>query len=214
MIAALALVVPCAVSMIFFGVNYARFARIVDERLHGERQRVVPHVYARPMEIRRGQALTEPQLLDRLNDLGYAERPEPGQPGEFGVAREVVTILPRGGSAEGRAVRVVFRVPPRPKAAAKGPSAPQPITGDRIERLEVAGTGPRDTVTLDAPLLSTLLASGREKRRRIPLSLLPPHMIKAVLAIEDKRFYDHPGVDVIRSVKAIFTNLSGDHPYL
>ena len=214
MIAALALVVPCAVSLIFFGVNYARFARIVDERLHGERQRVVPHVYARPMEIRRGQALTEPQLLDRLNDLGYAERPEPGQPGEFGVAREVVTILPRGGSAEGRAVRVVFRVPPRPKAAAKGPSAPQPITGDRIERLEVAGTGPRDTVTLDAPLLSTLLTSGREKRRRIPLSLLPPHMIKAVLAIEDKRFYDHPGVDVIRSVKAIFTNLSGDRPYL
>src|SRR5262249_26513061 len=36
----------------------------------------------------------------------------------------------------------------------------------------------------------------------------------AVLAIEDHRFYEHPGVDVIRSVGAIVTNLRGETPYL
>ena len=39
-------------------------------------------------------------------------------------------------------------------------------------------------------------------------------MVQAVLAIEDKRFYDHPGVDIFRSSKAIFTNLAGEKPYL
>jgi penicillin-binding protein 1B len=39
-------------------------------------------------------------------------------------------------------------------------------------------------------------------------------MVDAVLSIEDKRFYDHPGVDPIRAVGAVLTNLKGDKPYL
>ncbi len=33
-------------------------------------------------------------------------------------------------------------------------------------------------------------------------------------SIEDRRFYEHPGVDPIRAVGAIVTNLRGDRPYL
>ena len=32
-----------------------------------------------------------------------------------------------------------------------------------------------------------------------PLSAIPPRMVQAVLAIEDRRFYDHPGIDPIRT---------------
>ena len=53
---------------------YVLFARQIDARLHGERDRVLPRVLARPLELRRGQGLTQQQLVDRLNDLGYAER--------------------------------------------------------------------------------------------------------------------------------------------
>jgi penicillin-binding protein 1B len=48
----------------------------------------------------------------------------------------------------------------------------------------------------------------------VPLARIPKHMINAVLAIEDRRFYEHPGVDPIRAVGAIVTNLRGDKPYL
>jgi penicillin-binding protein 1A len=40
----------------------------------------------------------------------------------------------------------------------------------------------------------------------IPLSDIPPHMIKAVLATEDARFFDHFGVDVIGTLRAIIQN--------
>ena len=50
---------------------------------------------------------------------------------------------------------------------------------------------------LDAPLITALVSDGREKRRDVPLAAIPPQMIQAVLAIEDRRFYDHPGVDLI-----------------
>jgi penicillin-binding protein 1B len=39
-------------------------------------------------------------------------------------------------------------------------------------------------------------------------------MVQAVLAIEDRRFYEHPGVDLIGTVRAVFTNLFDDKPYL
>jgi penicillin-binding protein 1A len=40
----------------------------------------------------------------------------------------------------------------------------------------------------------------------IPLSDIPPHMIKAVLATEDARFFEHFGVDVIGTLRAIIQN--------
>ena len=53
---------------------YVTLSRLIDARLHGERERVLPRVFARPLELRRGQSMTERQLVDRLNDLGYTLR--------------------------------------------------------------------------------------------------------------------------------------------
>lgn len=41
----------------------------------------------------------------------------------------------------------------------------------------------------------------------IPLDEIPPVLLKAVLATEDARFYDHFGVDVIGTMRAIVSNL-------
>ena len=57
------------------GSAYFSFARMIDERLHGERERTLPRVYARPTEFRRGQTLSQQDVIVRLNDLGYADRP-------------------------------------------------------------------------------------------------------------------------------------------
>ena len=54
---------------------YFSYAQIIDARLHGERERSLPRVYARPVELRIGQSLTNAELVNRLNDLGFAQRP-------------------------------------------------------------------------------------------------------------------------------------------
>ena len=59
-LAAAALAVAAVLLCLGVGYYYVRFARLIDARLHGERERVLPRVYARPLELRRGQALTEP----------------------------------------------------------------------------------------------------------------------------------------------------------
>ena len=58
------------------------------------------------------------------------------------------------------------------------------------------------------------MSTSREKRRQVPIDAIPPRMIQAVLAIEDRRFYEHPGIDPIRMVGALVTNLRGQKRYL
>ncbi len=165
---------------------------------------MLPRVYARPLELYRGQSMGAHQLIDRLNDLGYAQRARVEKPGEFAIGRDTIILLPRDGTAKGRLVRVNFDVPKPPKT----PTAPLRVRGLEVDDKAT----PR--VTLDPPLLTGLINAGREKRRRVALSSIPSRMVQAVLAIEDRRFYDHPGVDVIRTVGAVITNMRGDRPYL
>ena len=47
----------------------------------------------------------------------------------------------------------------------------------------------------------------KEQRIEIPLEKMSPHFIKAVLSIEDQRFYEHTGVDAIRVAAAVVKNV-------
>ncbi|MGH9347954.1 MAG: PBP1A family penicillin-binding protein [Vicinamibacterales bacterium] len=185
---------------------YVSFARLIDARLHGERERTLPRVYARPVELRRGQTITVQDLIARLNDLGYTHRARAEQPGEFAIGRNAIAITPRSGDLMGRAIRVEFNPAAPVRRAAKGP-APVP-TG--VRRLEVVGRGDADTLQLDTPLLTALMTGGREKRRRVPLSTIPKRVQQAVIAIEDQRFYAHPGLNPITMMGAVVTNVFGD----
>ncbi len=42
----------------------------------------------------------------------------------------------------------------------------------------------------------------------VPLEEIPEHLIKATLATEDRRFYEHFGVDVLGTLRALATNLN------
>ncbi len=46
----------------------------------------------------------------------------------------------------------------------------------------------------------------KEQRLEVPLEQMSPHLRKATLAIEDQRFYDHRGVDMIRVFGAALAN--------
>ena len=195
---------------------YVSFARIIDERLQGERVRALPRIFGRPYELRRGQGLSPTQLADRLNDLEYAVRTVVEKPGEFSIGHDTILLMVREGAFGGRTVRVTFR----PLRA--GPSPAQAIgtkgTDDEkpymIERLEIVGGAPVDVVTLEPPLLTAFMKSVREKRRHVELSAIPARMVQAVIAIEDRRFYSHPGVDAIGIAGAVWTNVRGNRPYL
>jgi penicillin-binding protein 1B len=195
----LAIAIPLVFVSAAAGYYYVTFSRMIDARLHGERERTVPRIFARPFEVRPGDAISIRQMIDRLNDLGYANRARVTAPGEFAIGRDALALIPHAGSHEGQTVRLVF--------------SGSTETGTIRDVVTVPPTGAIPRLTLESPLI-TALEAAREKRRLVPLARIPLHMVQAVLAIEDRRFYEHPGVDIIRSIGAIVTNLRGDRPYL
>ncbi len=204
----LALAIPAVVLFFFAVYSYIGLAHLIDARLHGERDTVFPRVLARPLELRRGQSLTDRQLIDRLNDLGYAHRDRIERPGEFAIGAGAVAIMPRAPELKGRVVRVVFQPPPAPNVKNAARRTP-PRPADRVQRLELGGKS-SERLVLDAPVLTTLGGGGeREKRRPVALAAIPERMRQAVLAIEDRRFYEHPGVDPIGIVGAAISNIRG-----
>jgi penicillin-binding protein 1A len=46
----------------------------------------------------------------------------------------------------------------------------------------------------------------KEQRIEVPLDRISPNLIKAVISVEDQRFYDHNGVDLIRVAAAVVRN--------
>ncbi len=50
----------------------------------------------------------------------------------------------------------------------------------------------------------------RVNREWVPLDQISDHVVEALIATEDHRFYDHPGVDLVRLFGAILRTMSGD----
>ena len=67
------------------------------------------------------------------------------------------------------------------------------------------GSHPQTTVVYDRharPAFTFFL----EQREDVPLERVSPHMIDALLAVEDRRFYSHHGLDPMRIAKAAWRN--------
>jgi membrane peptidoglycan carboxypeptidase len=47
----------------------------------------------------------------------------------------------------------------------------------------------------------------KEQRLEIPIEKVSPNLIKAVVSVEDQRFYEHSGVDAVRVAAAVVRNL-------
>ncbi len=98
-----------------------------------------------------------------------------------------------------------------------------PAAGAALGLLMLGGLLAYYTVTLENPLLlrkqqasptlkilardGTVMLERGQSHDYMPLDLLPRHMIEAVIATEDRRFYDHWGVDPAGLLRAVVTNL-------
>ena len=156
-------------------------------------------VFGAPLELRPGLGLDRTGLADRLGELGYARRDQARQAGEYAVEADALTLIPREGPQAGRLARVRF-------AGAGG--------AGHVNAIEVPAGRRAERLTLDAPHLSTLHGRERRRRRTVPLEEMPDDVVRAVLAAEDHRFFDHPGIDAVRIAGAAVTNLTGNRSYL
>ncbi|HTU36050.1 MAG TPA: PBP1A family penicillin-binding protein [Candidatus Acidoferrum sp.] len=171
---------------------YIQFGRMVRERLTGQIFQNTSGVYSAPRRIYPGEKMTEQQLGQYLLDAGYQTAAVDGSPGEVDESDDSLVIKPSDDSYfhGSNAIRVDF-------------------SGPYISRISALPNGQgRDFADIEPELITNLFDNTREKRRIVPFDELPKNLVSAVLAAEDKRFYEHGAFDLVRIFGAAFYDLS------
>jgi penicillin-binding protein 1B len=168
--------------------SYQYYSQIIDARLASGYLTSRPGLYAAPRVLQAGQRLSREKLVAALRRAGYVESKASGVwSGSFAVTDSTVEIRPGGKKLE--LVQVSF-------------------AGDEI--VELRGDGILlETFTLEPEILSNDLSSKGGKRELLSYGEIPPVMVHAILAIEDRRFFEHSGVDLNGLARAALRN-AGD----
>jgi penicillin-binding protein 1B len=174
-----------------FAYYYIQFGKLIDRQLTGQIYQNSSRVFSAPGHLFTGETLKANELASYLLRAGYQEAPVEGAPGEFKVTGSSVEIRPGAPSYfhGGNAVKVEF-------------------SAGKIARIvQIPDGGPRDFVDIEPELVTNLFDSSREKRRIVRYDDLPKVMVDALLAAEDKRFFEHGGLDIVRVFGAAWADL-------
>ena len=167
------------------------FGRMIDQRLSGHIQQTTARIYAAPMRIYTGEALTVNDLANHLQRAGYSELDVNGTPGRYVLHGREIEIRPSAESYFGGKNRLVVD-----------------FSGTDIQKIRLMDTGAAvDSADVEPELLTSLFDSSREKRRAISYNDTPKVVRDAVLSVEDRRFFEHPGFDPIRIFGAAWADL-------
>jgi len=176
----------------FFAYYYIQFGHLIDQRLTGQIYQNTSRVYSAPGHIYVGEPLHAADLVEYLRHSGYQGATMEGSPGEYRVTASAVEIRPSLDSYYhgGNALRVEFR-------------------GSQISRIvQITNGAERDAADIEPQLITNLFDESREKRRVVRYEDIPKVLLDSVLAAEDKRFFDHGALDVIRVFGAAFHDVS------
>lgn len=189
-----AVLVSIVAATIFFIYSYNYYASIVDARLKSGYLTSRAGIYAAPQTLRAGQTLSRDRLIELLRRAGYLETSASDVwSGSFTVQDDVIEIHPRRSSTTAPTiVRVRFDKKGRIKE----------LTGDMGVTLEAYALEP-EILTTDA-----MMKTG--KRTQLSYQEIPPVLAHAILSIEDRRFFEHSGVDIWGVGRALWRNTTDD----
>ncbi len=174
----------------WFSYYYIKYDRIIDQRFKGPVFSSSAKIYAIPRTIRVGQKVDLREIANQLRRAGYAENDGQSAMGSY---------RPLNGGIE---------IKPGPQSY----HSPEPAT-IRVQDGQVASitgkSGELEAYELEPHMVTALFdAEQRSKRRLVKYDDIPKILVDAVLAIEDRRFFQHGGVNFIRLGEAAWVDIT------
>ena len=185
--------------LVFFAIGAITLGLIyldVTRRFEARQAQFPSRLYSDSMNLREDAEVPAYSLLARLSRLGYRRvSSDPKKAGEYLWAdRELRIALREFDYPEGRftgdRVRVQFR-------------------GNRVRRITRLEDGRRlDQVRVEPELIATFYSDVQEERTWHSLSQFPEDLRRAVISVEDRRFFHHPGIDPSGMARALWVDLN------
>ncbi len=173
--------------------SYKYYSRIVDARLASGYLTSRPGLYAAPRTIRAGQRLTRENLIVSLRRAGYVRSAGSNVwSGSFRETDTGIEVRPSATETRSPMVSITFDA------------------DGRIAQLVEDGNTV-DSFTLEPEVLSNDPSSKAGKRELLRFADIPPLVVHAILATEDRRFFEHSGMDVVGITRAILRDADENH---
>ncbi|HKQ74460.1 MAG TPA: transglycosylase domain-containing protein, partial [Blastocatellia bacterium] len=181
--------------------NYAYYAAIVDKQLNQRLLQRKGGVYAAPRQVSVEQRISREELRERLLRAGYRQKGQETSDDQFSSGSFFF---------EGDEVKL------RTKEFARSGGLPETVNikfdgrqNERIVKIENTATG-RDLKSASLPpeLLTADGGAGMHSRSQAGFEEFPPSLVNALIAIEDRNFFQHGGVDVKAVLRALWENWS------
>jgi penicillin-binding protein 1B len=157
----------------------------------GSRQTVI--FYSIATDLAPGARLDPRELDARLRRLGYREGQDPLSVGEFRELRDEVEIFLRP-----------FRYP---EGEFRGGRLRVRIGDGDVERVEMIDELDPAELRLEPERIAGYEGETGAVLNRLRLEDAPPLLVSALIAVEDRRFYSHPGIDPIGLMRALWSDL-------
>jgi penicillin-binding protein 1B len=173
------LVVASITAGIFVYNSYNTFAEIIDQQIAGGYLRSHAGVYAAPRVVEKGARLSQEQLVRSLQRAGYASNMASNiWSGSFEVNDNRIRIMPRKATGNPEWIDI--------NLDNKG----------RVASLSTNGADQLRSYALEPELLTVDAGFKTGQQLTVTYSQIPPVVVQAILAIEDRRFFQHSGVDL------------------
>src|SRR6202451_3217002 len=168
----------------FLSYFYIKYDRIIQQRFRSPVFSNSAKIYALPRTVHDGDKIDAKQIAALLRRAGYSDKDGQSPLGTFHLVSDGIEITPGAESYHS------------PEAAHIA------IQDGQVEKIVSRGTE-LSAYELEPQLVTALFDSEqRSKRQVVKYSDIPKVMLDAVLAIEDRRFFEHSGVNFIRMAEA------------
>jgi penicillin-binding protein 1B len=186
------LIVSVVATTAAFAYLYSHYSKIVDRRLASGYLTSRAGIYAAPRVLRPGQRLNVERLSEILRRAGYVDGEASNVwNGRFRVDGDGVEIRPNNNGDE---------------AAAQGFGVVRVHIDRRGQVTSITGDGQTlDSYTLEPEALTADAAEKTADRAALSYDEIPPVLSRAILSIEDRRFFEHGPVDLWGIARAAFS---------
>jgi penicillin-binding protein 1B len=175
----------------FFAYWYVKYDRIIEQRFRGPVFASSAKIFAAPQVVRVGEKMTVPEIAAELRHAGYAEKDGESPLGSYRL---------HGGSIE---------VLPGPESYHSPEPATITIADGAVSSINSRSAGALEAYELEPQMLTSLFdAEQRSKRQLVKYDEIPKVMVDAVTSIEDRRFFQHNGVNFMRLVEAAWIDFT------
>jgi penicillin-binding protein 1B len=175
----------------FFSYYYVKYDRIIEQRFRGPVFANSGKIYAAPRIVRVGMTASSKEIAAELRRAGYIENDNGALMGTFRL---------HGGTIE---------VSPGPESYHSAEPATISVSEGKVSSINSKVAGELSAYELEPQLVTSLFdAEQRSKRSLVTYDAIPKVMVDAVTSIEDRRFFQHSGVNFFRLAQAAWIDFT------